>query len=531
MTEETASPVVSIQRVKRKKALVYFKCGPKNKLVLDEEDNISGHKWTYNIGAMVYLASTMAEKNIPSYANREKRILLECGSRLKVFERGTVSCGGRKNSVVSVYAVGEYAGDNNCVWVEEAIISEMTIVPFSRFRDKFEGVNVALTNSNFPCTIRVTHRGCINTKVVHPDNPKATFNFHGNSGVPPIIIQAIDSAGIECSCTLYPGDPLVVDIKRPPNPKIENAIAITSSSSEDEEEEEDKPKSSPESKKRETSSTLESVPKKTAKTDLAHKPYGCIWDNERSIFVWHLLEGKKCQNMSPHIHSNVELLSALRPKVRDKIQSDSTGELLLLWDCIKQRDVWNFVEYEEEEEEFDIPEEEEPPPAAFLMARTWDEKEKVFVWHEDEGEMCKQMPPHEHDQFQPSTELDKIKMSLGHLKNSQWWYSWEKDLYQINIDARYNTKLQHCSKLPHGYEEAPKSDPIPVPPQPPQPSDPQAATNFDCIVCMERKRSVVFLPCKHLVVCEACIEILRKDGNCKCPLCRSQVTGHLKVFI
>jgi hypothetical protein len=558
----TSSTVAAAPRVKRKKAMVYFKRGPKRKMLLDEGDNVLRYSWKYKIGTKIQMTSATAEKNMPSYATREKRILLEWSSPLKIFERGTVSCCGRSDSIVSVYAVGNYAGDNNCVWVEEAIISEvttMTVVPFSHCIDSFEGLTVTVISSHFPCTIRITHRGSINTKVVHSDDPKATFNFYGESGVPPVIVQATDSADGECSCTLYPGEPHTVRIKRQSSAERENAIALTSSS--DEEEEEDKPRPSPESKKREKE-TLDtnpvemlSMPAKTAKIDLKEElsrgSYGCMWDSALNAFVWHLYQGKKCQNMPPHIHSDYELVSVLRSKVRDEIQSASTGDWLLLWDCIKQKDVWNFVE---NEEEFDIPEDEEPPPTPFLMARAWDAKENAFVWHEDEGETCKQMPPHEHDQFQPNTELDKIKRSLGYMETSQWWYSWEKDLYQVNIDARYVTKLRHHhSAHPHKTEQKETTESKhwkiiqtalareALPPQPPSvlpsPNIPpaldvsQASTNFDCIVCMERKRSVVFFPCKHLVVCEECIKVLRKENDYLCPICRSQVTGHVKVFV
>ncbi|KAM4866473.1 baculoviral IAP repeat-containing protein 2-like [Thomomys bottae] len=47
-----------------------------------------------------------------------------------------------------------------------------------------------------------------------------------------------------------------------------------------------------------------------------------------------------------------------------------------------------------------------------------------------------------------------------------------------------------------------------------------------CKVCMDREVSVVFIPCGHLVVCQACAPSLRK-----CPICRGIIKGTVRTFL
>lgn len=49
--------------------------------------------------------------------------------------------------------------------------------------------------------------------------------------------------------------------------------------------------------------------------------------------------------------------------------------------------------------------------------------------------------------------------------------------------------------------------------------------NTLCVVCWENPRTVVFLPCKHLQLCEICA------GGCtECPYCRVFVESMLQVY-
>jgi len=47
----------------------------------------------------------------------------------------------------------------------------------------------------------------------------------------------------------------------------------------------------------------------------------------------------------------------------------------------------------------------------------------------------------------------------------------------------------------------------------------------ECVVCMDAKRTVVNVPCGHMIACEDC------GVMCKiCPVCRAPIDDVLKVF-
>ena len=47
-----------------------------------------------------------------------------------------------------------------------------------------------------------------------------------------------------------------------------------------------------------------------------------------------------------------------------------------------------------------------------------------------------------------------------------------------------------------------------------------------CVVCLTRERSVVFLPCFHLVSCDVC-----QYGVHECPVCRKPVDSRVKAML
>jgi len=47
-----------------------------------------------------------------------------------------------------------------------------------------------------------------------------------------------------------------------------------------------------------------------------------------------------------------------------------------------------------------------------------------------------------------------------------------------------------------------------------------------CVICYEKKKSYLFLPCKHIGCCEDCGKMVEK-----CPLCRVKIETSFKVFI
>jgi hypothetical protein len=50
--------------------------------------------------------------------------------------------------------------------------------------------------------------------------------------------------------------------------------------------------------------------------------------------------------------------------------------------------------------------------------------------------------------------------------------------------------------------------------------------NGQCVVCWTEKKSVLFLPCRHLCSCKAC-----GDKTTQCPLCRKAIQQKTDVFV
>lgn len=52
-----------------------------------------------------------------------------------------------------------------------------------------------------------------------------------------------------------------------------------------------------------------------------------------------------------------------------------------------------------------------------------------------------------------------------------------------------------------------------------------------CCICMQRDVNILFLPCKHVAVCDICVRLWEISQNGKCPVCRANVTGHRDVIL
>eukprot|EP01064_Diplonema_japonicum_P019117 TRINITY_DN27816_c0_g1_i1.p1 TRINITY_DN27816_c0_g1~~TRINITY_DN27816_c0_g1_i1.p1 ORF type:complete len:303 (+),score=40.32 TRINITY_DN27816_c0_g1_i1:57-911(+) len=59
----------------------------------------------------------------------------------------------------------------------------------------------------------------------------------------------------------------------------------------------------------------------------------------------------------------------------------------------------------------------------------------------------------------------------------------------------------------------------------------EAASKHLCICCTEYPSTILLMPCKHLVLCNACFEKLSETGACVCPVCRAEAVEHTVVFL
>ena len=51
-----------------------------------------------------------------------------------------------------------------------------------------------------------------------------------------------------------------------------------------------------------------------------------------------------------------------------------------------------------------------------------------------------------------------------------------------------------------------------------------------CVVCMEREKKVILLPCRHICMCKACTDKIVGD-SAQCPVCREHVVDSIEGFI
>jgi hypothetical protein len=74
-----------------------------------------------------------------------------------------------------------------------------------------------------------------------------------------------------------------------------------------------------------------------------------------------------------------------------------------------------------------------------------------------------------------------------------------------------------------------------------KPQLPESAQTV-CAVCMEAPRSVVLLPCRHLMLCKVCSDKMQQDSAIKaasgcdsmgalCPICRAPVKHFMTVYM
>jgi len=51
-----------------------------------------------------------------------------------------------------------------------------------------------------------------------------------------------------------------------------------------------------------------------------------------------------------------------------------------------------------------------------------------------------------------------------------------------------------------------------------------------CVVCQDRNKCVIVLPCRHLCLCTECSVIIKRDHG-TCPMCRQNVRRTMKIYI
>jgi hypothetical protein len=94
----------------------------------------------------------------------------------------------------------------------------------------------------------------------------------------------------------------------------------------------------------------------------------------------------------------------------------------------------------------------------------------------------------------------------------------------------YNAPPIQVTKLP---EEAP----APLVEEPHKAEEPTSSGSTECSICLTNKKNVLYMPCNHICVCNACDEQLARDMIVKekkyrmCPLCRKKIVSKMNVFV
>ena len=57
-----------------------------------------------------------------------------------------------------------------------------------------------------------------------------------------------------------------------------------------------------------------------------------------------------------------------------------------------------------------------------------------------------------------------------------------------------------------------------------------AADESECVVCMDKKRTHIFLPCGHRCVCAGCSFLVMRAAQPLCPYCRAPASSSVQTF-
>ena len=52
-----------------------------------------------------------------------------------------------------------------------------------------------------------------------------------------------------------------------------------------------------------------------------------------------------------------------------------------------------------------------------------------------------------------------------------------------------------------------------------------------CVICQDREKCIMILPCRHLCVCQDCQRPLLQQQPVTCPICRRAVRQTIKAYL
>ena len=62
------------------------------------------------------------------------------------------------------------------------------------------------------------------------------------------------------------------------------------------------------------------------------------------------------------------------------------------------------------------------------------------------------------------------------------------------------------------------------------PAGAAATEEVECCVCMETRKSHIFIPCGHFCACQQCADAIMAADKPECPMCRHPADKHMRVY-
>lgn len=105
-----------------------------------------------------------------------------------------------------------------------------------------------------------------------------------------------------------------------------------------------------------------------------------------------------------------------------------------------------------------------------------------------------------------------------------------------NIRRRYNELVRYCARSSYPHTVVYRRQILPTRrPRIRTERNPVNSSKSDendryCVVCQEHIKCVLLLPCRHLCMCNECINTLQIYNN-TCPICRSDIETTMQIFV
>lgn len=58
----------------------------------------------------------------------------------------------------------------------------------------------------------------------------------------------------------------------------------------------------------------------------------------------------------------------------------------------------------------------------------------------------------------------------------------------------------------------------------------QSNDDLDCVICQERTKCILLLPCRHVCMCSECSDMFQLYDNA-CPICRNHIEETMRIFV